>query len=86
MPTTTNQIYDGKGNLVATEIINVPQEVVNADTLRTRADQSIAGLVQIKNSTGTLTGVQLSSAVRLLATVLVAILRLQIGRLDDTDG
>lgn len=74
------------GQLIATGDVAQDLTVVNADTLRTRADQSIAGLVLIKNSAGTLTGLQLSNAVRLLATVLLAILRIQLGRLDDTDG
>lgn len=82
---TKRQVYD-KGVLVDSQDLTIDDTVGNADTLRTRADQSIAGLVQIKNSTGTLTGLQLSNAVRLLATVLLAILRLQLGRLDDTDG
>ncbi len=65
--------------------IAVSAEEQNAATLRDRAATSLAGLALIKRSTGTLTLLQLSNAVRLLATVVLAIARLQLSRLDDTD-
>lgn len=86
MATRNLETYDRAGRLVGTETVAIPVEETNADTLRARAEQAIDGLRLIKASTGTLTGLQLSNAVRLLATVLLAILRLQLNRLDDTDG
>lgn len=63
----------------------VPQATINATTLRARAENAIADLALIKRSSGVLTGAQLSNAVRSLATALLAIMRLQLARLDDTD-
>lgn len=49
-----------------------------------RADQALDGLKTIRDSTGALTLAQLSNAVRLLATVVIALVRLRLGRRDDT--
>jgi hypothetical protein len=57
----------------------------NADQTRDRAEKAFNGLQAVTNSTGPLTVAQLSNAVRLLATVLLHILRLQLGRHEDVD-
>jgi hypothetical protein len=61
-----------------------PTEAV-AQTLNERADAALADLRTIATSTGTLTGAQLSNAVRVLARVGIALIRLELRRLDDTD-
>lgn len=78
---------DGKGTVRTVTATPKPGSPSEVDaTLRARTEQSIDGLRLIKNSAGALTAAQLSNAVRLLATVLLAILRLQLARFDDTDG
>lgn len=57
----------------------------NADTIRARADQALEGLRTIAGSSGTLTGAQLSNAVRLLARACIALVRLSLSRLDNVD-
>lgn len=54
-------------------------------TARADADQALDGLRLIANSTGTLTGAQLSNAVRLLAKVAIRLVRLQLRKLDGAD-
>jgi hypothetical protein len=58
---------------------------VNAATMRAEVDQALDGLRQIANSSGTLTAAQLSNAVRLLARVLIRVIRFQLGKLDAVD-
>ena len=55
---------------------------INYRTMRADASQAMDGLRQIANSTGTLTGAQLSNAVRLLARVAIRLVRLQLSQLD----
>jgi hypothetical protein len=50
--------------------------------MATRIDQALDGLKLIRDSTGTLTALQLSNAVRLLANVAIAVVRLYIGRVE----
>lgn len=57
----------------------------NAEQTRGRVEQAFTGLRAVANSGGTLTAAQLSNAVRLLATVLLHLLRLQLGRHEDAD-
>lgn len=57
----------------------------NERDMRTRADAALADLRTIRDSTGTLTGLQLSNAVRMLARVLLVLARLYLRRLDATD-
>jgi hypothetical protein len=54
-------------------------------TMRAEVDQALDGLRQIANSSGTLTAAQLSNAVRLLARVLIRVIRFQLGKLDAVD-
>lgn len=57
----------------------------NNTTIRTQAEAALIGLRTTATSTGTLTGAQLSNAVRLMAKVLIALVRLQLSKLDSTD-
>jgi hypothetical protein len=54
-------------------------------TMRAEVDQALDGLRQIANSSGTLTAAQLSNAVRLLARVLIRVIRFQLSKLDGVD-
>ncbi len=55
------------------------------ETLHARAWEAADGLRSIVNSTGPLSATQLSNAVRLLARVALALVRLQLRRLDSAD-
>ncbi len=95
----TRETYDGQGNLIGTETVEYPPEVVNADQIQ---DQLLAAFVRLRQirtqmatitgSTGTLTGAQLSTAVRTLAgavddvtRVEVKLLRERFNQFDDVD-
>lgn len=54
-------------------------------TIRAQAEQALANLRTVRDSTGTLTNDQLSQAVRLLARIVIALVRLVLRRLDSTD-
>jgi hypothetical protein len=54
-------------------------------TMRAEVDQALDGLRQIANSSGTLTAAQLSNGVRLLARVLIRVIRFQLNKLDAVD-
>lgn len=68
---------------------DVPDDLVatqsNEAVLRDRADQAIDQLRTLATSTGTLTGAQLSTGLRLAARVLLVLIRLHLRRLDATD-
>ncbi len=70
---------------VTVDEVEVPDEVVHEQTLNARADGVLTDLRALANTTGTLTGAQLSGAVRLLARVLLTLARLHWRRLDGTD-
>jgi hypothetical protein len=57
----------------------------NNTAMRAEVDQALADLRLITGSSGTLTGAQLSNAVRLLARVLIRMIRFQLGKLDAVD-
>jgi hypothetical protein len=57
----------------------------NERTIRTEVEQALADLRLITGSSGTLTAAQLSNAVRLLARVLIRVIRFQLGKLDAVD-
>lgn len=57
----------------------------NETTMRTQADAALADLRLVASSSGTLTGAQLSNAVRVIARVVIALVRLQLRRLDGVD-
>ena len=79
--TTTTDL---KGTVTVVED-PMPAEQVAAHTISDDADKALDGLRQLAASTGTLTGAQLSNAVRLLARVAIRLVRLQLGKLDGTD-
>lgn len=59
------------------------QETENANVLRLRANNALADLRLISNSTGALSALQLSNAVRKLAEVSIIIIRLLLRKLED---
>jgi len=59
--------------------------VAVAATISERLGNALDELRTIANSSGTLTGAQLSNAVRALAKVAIALIRLELRRLDDTE-
>lgn len=65
--------------------IPIDPSQANATTIESRAAQAITDLSTIANSTGTLTALQLSNAVRMLATVLRSTVRYQFNRLNSAD-
>jgi hypothetical protein len=82
MVTTTIDLDTGTTTVNETPL---PAEAVAENTIRDDADKALDGLRQIATSTGTLTGAQLSNAVRLLARVAIRLVRLQLSKLDATD-
>ena len=81
IPYTRHWVENG---VELSEIVTVETpSVLNAATLRTRADEALADLRTIATSSGTLTAAQLSNAVRLCARVLIALVRLHLSKLDD---
>lgn len=73
------------GQLVSTRTVPDNPETVNAATIEAAAAAALDGLRQIAGTTGTLTGAQLSNAVRLLARVAIRLIRLQLRKLDAAD-
>ena len=59
--------------------------LANKSFIESKVEQCIIDLNTIANSTGTLTGVQLSNSVRVLAKTLRAVVRYQHGRLESSD-
>lgn len=88
-PITRNdrdQVFDRNGNVVSEKVVERDiTEESNDSTLRQRADQALAGLRTLSNTTGTLTAAQLSDAVRLLARAVNALIRLALRKLDAAD-
>jgi len=81
-----DEVFDGKGRRVsATPVTRDVTLEVNESVQSQRALDAIAGLRQIKGTTGTLTGAQLSNAVRLLATVALVLVRRAYDRHDEDD-
>lgn len=76
-------------NLTAAEqeavLLRLGTADANEETTRARAWAAADGLRQIRDSTGTLTAANLSTAVRLLARVALYLLRLQLGRTDTVE-
>ncbi len=57
----------------------------NEETMHSRAAAALADLRTLRDTTGTLTGAQLSSAARLLARVCIGLIRLRLRALEGTD-
>jgi hypothetical protein len=72
-------------NVVAERTVEVPDDELIRQAQQDRALAAIDGLRQIKNSTSTLSAAQLSNAVRLLATVVLVLLRNLYGRFEEDD-
>lgn len=60
-------------------------ERANRDATAQKAEAAFDGLRTLKSTTGNLTAAQLSNAVRLLATVCLHLVRLQLARHEDTE-
>lgn len=77
--------YDINGALIRTEEVEIDQTEANADTIESSVSQSLNDLRTIVNTTGTLTALQLSNAVRIIAKVLIRFGRHYFRRLDGVD-
>ncbi len=83
--TDRNQVFEN-GILVSEQIVEVDTTLeTNELGTRTKAEQAIDGLKSIANSSGTLTGLQLSNAVRLLAKVSLHLIRMSLNKHDVTE-
>jgi hypothetical protein len=60
-------------------------ENLQEETIRDNAQAVLQDLRQIRDSTGTLSSANLSAAVRVLARAVIAIIRLQLRQLDNTN-
>jgi hypothetical protein len=76
---------DGKGNVVETRTVHVPDESIREDTLHQRAHGALVDLRSIANGSGNMTAAQLTLAVRAIAKALITVLRLHLRRFDDTE-
>lgn len=90
--TTHNRSFDvASGSIVWVERAKTADEVArstataNESLLRQQVADHLADLRLIAGSSGTLTGVQLSNAVRVLARGQIRLIRLAVGLLDGTD-
>lgn len=85
MTTKKHFYYDINGVLIRTEEVEIDQTEANADTIESSVSQSLNDLRTIVNTTGTLTALQLSNAVRIIAKVLIRFGRHYFRRLDGVD-
>lgn len=76
---------DAAGTVTSTMNVEMDEASATAVELADRGHEAIAGLRQITQTTGTLTGLQLSNAVRLLARACIVLIRLRVGRLESLD-
>ncbi len=74
-----------QGGQVTVDEIEIPDEVINEQTLNARSDGLLLDLRALVNTTGNLSAAQLSGAVRLLARAMLTLARLYWRRLDGTD-
>lgn len=81
---STRSVYevDGQPGVIDHVDYGAPQPdgSLSPSPMATRIDQALDGLKQIRDSTGTLTPLQLSNAARLLASVAIGLIRLYLGR------
>lgn len=80
-------IWNGTG-LVPSGKLTPEQEAAqqtNQATIESRADAILTDLRAIRDSTGNLSSAQASNAVRVLARACIALIRLQLRKLDGTD-
>ncbi len=79
------QHYDINGELINTEDIPEPPEVVAETSATEEAGRALTSLRTIVNGTTAMTSAQLTVAVRGIARVLIVLVRLQLKRFDGTD-
>ncbi len=70
---------------ITVDEIEVSDDFIHEQTLNARADTALTDLRALVNTTGNLSSAQLSTAVRVLARVLLTLARLHWRRLDGTD-
>ena len=85
--TETIETYDKAGRLVSTRTVTwtTTPEQDNETTLTGRATSALVDLRTLRDTTGTLTGLQMSNGLRLLARVAIGLIRLQLRQLDSAD-
>jgi hypothetical protein len=85
--TETVETYDQAGNLIDRRTITwqTTPDQDNEATVGDRASAAMADLRTLRDTTGTLTAAQMSNALRLLARVALALIRLQLRRFDSTE-
>lgn len=81
MPTITRQTFDGQGNLLSQDTVQVGQEEVTRDEFRTQTDQAIDTLESAWTNWATLTAAQKDATLKLTVRVVTRLARLVLGRM-----
>lgn len=85
MGNVTHTVYDGKGNIVETSTITVPDSLANADTLRERARQALTAntnYLALSNPTNAQNVAQIQRLTRECS----GLIRLLLDQVDDISG
>lgn len=77
-----SEIFDRSGRSIRVEQVDVPDEVINADTLRDKADQAITLLENADANWASLTAAQKDAAMRLSVRVVAKLARMAVNRLE----
>jgi hypothetical protein len=85
MATSTVQTFDGKGNLLDTQTVTIPDSQVNAETLRSRAQAALSANATYLALAAPSTA-QNTAQVKTLTKECNALIRLALGLLDDITG
>lgn len=85
--TETFDVYDQTGRVIETRTVtyDTSPEQDNETTLTDRANAAMVDLRTLRDTTGTLTNTQVANGLRLLARAVLALIRLQLRRLDAAD-